>query len=102
MFVHTDFDLPGYEHEATPYRDGLTCYTCDGPIVELPSPRPSFVDLLNETSVTFVRDVGEFWRDLTGPGFEATTPFGEIRAFASYAEAQAFRLAEVRAAWISK
>ena len=64
----------------------------------------SLVDILNESSVTFV-DLDLYWNGGDAPvegwGWEAISPTGECRPFATYAEAQAWRLLEVRtsAAW---
>lgn len=56
----------------------------------------SFIDKLNESSVTFVREMASYGWDLTGPGYEAVSPLGEIQAFTNYSEANAWRLREVK------
>lgn len=59
----------------------------------------SFLELLNESSVTFVTDLGKYWSDpaLKGvSGYEAVSPGGEIRVFSNYADANAWRLAEIK------
>jgi hypothetical protein len=70
----------------------------------------SFVDALNESAVTYVAELAPGWADLEGkylpigwtkqpegPGWEATSPNGEIRAFSTREEAHAWRVSEVRA-----
>lgn len=62
------------------------------------------LDALNDSYVTFVRDIGRYWPSpekslgWSGEGFEALSPTGEIRAFQTYDEAQAWRMAEVEEA----
>jgi hypothetical protein len=56
----------------------------------------SFIDVLNESSVTFVPDLGKFWPHIDGAGFEAMSPTGEIQAFATQREANNWRMIEVR------
>ena len=57
----------------------------------------SFVDILNESAVTYVRDLAAYgWAGPSGPGWEAISPTGEIRAFDDEVRAQAWRLDEVR------
>ena len=64
----------------------------------------SLVDILNESTVTYV-NLDLYWNGAQYPagawGWEAISPTGECRPFATYAEAQAWRLLEVRAsaAW---
>lgn len=58
-----------------------------------------FVDVLNESAVTYVRDVealGWAWAGGQRDGWEAISPSGEIRCYDTYAEAQRWRMAEVR------
>ena len=59
-----------------------------------------YVLLLNLSSVTFIRNLGSMgWRALEGiAGWEAVSPFGEIQAFATQAEAERWRRAQVREA----
>jgi len=77
-----------------------------GYMVELALLRPyqalAFVDALNDTAVTFVRELsGWGWSGVTGPGFEVSLyRTGEIRAFSTYAEAHAWRVAECLA-WVA-
>lgn len=52
------------------------------------------INTLNETAVTFVSDLS--WAGIEGPGYEAISWTGEIRAFTTYREANVWRLAEVR------
>ena len=56
-----------------------------------------YVNLLNESSVTFVRDLGAYgWGALAGmPGFEAISPTGEIQAFTDQKAAESWRRREV-------
>lgn len=58
-----------------------------------------FVDLLNETAVVYVPNLGaRGWGDFDGiAGFEAYSPGGEIQAFATWREAHDWRIAEILA-----
>ena len=60
----------------------------------------SFVDVLNDSTVTYV-NLDAYWHPGEAPvegwGYEAISPTGEVRPFATYAEAHAWRMAEVRA-----
>lgn len=52
-----------------------------------------FINMLNETSVTFLPDLGRYWGpEITGPGYEAISYYGEIAAFRTWQEANAFRM----------
>jgi hypothetical protein len=59
-----------------------------------------FLLILSTTYVVYVRDLGKRgWPRFAGvPGFEAASPFGEIRAFATYRTAHAWRIATVQEA----
>jgi hypothetical protein len=70
----------------------------------------SFLNALNESAVTYVADLAPGWatpaddylpigwtEQPEGPGWEATSPQGEIRAFATREEAHAWRVSEVLA-----
>ena len=61
------------------------------------STTPSYIDILNESSVVFITDLGRTgWNALAGmPGFEAISPTGEIRPFVTRRGAEAWRRAEV-------
>jgi hypothetical protein len=56
----------------------------------------NFIDALGESAVTFILDLSAYGWDITGSGWEAISPSGEIRAFATRDEAHAWRMAEVR------
>lgn len=65
----------------------------------------SFINLLNETSVTFIPDVRKYrWAVINQlvptPGYEAISPFGEIKCFDTYADANKWRLAEIQEAMV--
>lgn len=59
-----------------------------------------FINLLNRTAVVFIPNLGAYgWHNFEDvPGFEAYSPFGEIRAFRTYAEAHAWRVQTIREA----
>ena len=57
----------------------------------------AFVDALNLTAVTPVPDLAAYGWPIEGPGWEAYSPSGEVQAFATQREANAWRLDEVRA-----
>jgi hypothetical protein len=67
-----------------------------------------FINLLNETSVTYISDLSDYWWEdesgapRTGPGFEAISRTGEIRAFDTYLQANDWRLAELRGDGLSQ
>lgn len=59
---------------------------------------PSFIDILNESAVTYVRDLNALgYTSISGPGWEAISPTGEIRVFGTRYEAEKWRMAEVNA-----
>lgn len=58
----------------------------------------AFIDVLNESSVTFIRDLAAYGWDRSGPGYEAVSPLGEIQAFTNYPDAQTWRRREVQIA----
>ena len=59
----------------------------------------TFLDLLSETSVTYIPDVTKYgWHYIPGSqidGFEAQSPFGEIKCFNTFKEANAWRVAQI-------
>lgn len=69
----------------------------------------TFLNVLNDTAVVFIRDLSDYnWEARDGEivataatespafsGWEAYSPFGEIRAFATREEAHAWRVTEV-------
>lgn len=58
----------------------------------------SFVDILNLSTVTYIRDLGMYHPNGDGgPGWEVTTPVGEIFVFTDEKEARDWRMTEVRA-----
>lgn len=57
-----------------------------------------FIEILNESTVTYVRDLFPYW-EITGPGFEAMSPFGEIKAFLTYHAANKWRMEQVKEAY---
>lgn len=58
-----------------------------------------FINLLNETSVTYIRDIGKYgWLTIEGEptdAYEAISWTGEIRVFTTYARANEWRVREV-------
>ncbi len=70
-----------------------------------PTPHADFIDLLGQSSVTYIRDLREYgWNGgprrgfAAEPGWEAISPTGEIRSSTTWTEAQAWRVAECRQA----
>ena len=61
----------------------------------------TFIEILNDSAVTYVRDLAQYGWDVPAstPGWEAISPAGEIKHFATRAEAEAWRQAEVREAF---
>jgi hypothetical protein len=62
--------------------------------------KATFLSLLQETSITFIPDVAKYgWsvRDesVPTPGFEAISPYGEIKCFDTYDDARTWRNAEI-------
>ena len=57
----------------------------------------SFLNTLNETTVTFILDASKYGWNASGSGFEAISWTGEVQFFATFESANAWRLAECRA-----
>lgn len=62
----------------------------------------TFINALNMSAVTFISDVRAYgWavadQNTPRPGYEVYSPFGEVKCFDTYAEANAWRIREVRA-----
>lgn len=57
---------------------------------------PDYLTVLAECPVTYLRDLSLWGWDMTGPGWEAISPFGEIRAFYDSIEAVTWRNIQVR------
>jgi len=62
----------------------------------------AFVDVLNESSVVFVADLAKYWDEFEGPGWEAISPDGEIKAFETEHDAQVWRGAECRRSYTTR
>lgn len=61
----------------------------------------SYIDVLNDSAVTFIPDLSKYGWDyegITGPGWEVYSPMGEVKAFRTKGEAEAWRLAQVKEA----
>jgi hypothetical protein len=56
----------------------------------------TFINMLNETSVTFIADLSIWWTDKTGSGFETCAYTGEVQVFDTYAKANQFRLDSIK------
>lgn len=65
-------------------------------IVMPPTPHADFIDLLGQSSVTYIKP-GRYNMP-EGHCWEAISPGGEIRSFATWTEAHAWRVAECRQA----
>ena len=61
----------------------------------------TFIEILNDSTVTYVRDLARYGWEVPAstPGWEACSPAGEFKHFATKAEAEAWRRAEVREAF---
>lgn len=56
----------------------------------------AFLAALNDSTVTYIRDMAAYgWED-GGEGWEAISPYGEIRSFHSRDAANEWRMHEVR------
>lgn len=61
----------------------------------------NFILALNESTVTYIRDIAALGYAVTTEGvtesaWEAISPYGEIKCFFTYAHANAWRMEEVR------
>ena len=52
----------------------------------------AFIAALNESPITFVTGLSLDWDGVEGDGYEAYSIYGEVRAFATWADANAWRL----------
>jgi hypothetical protein len=85
-------------HAATPVTPNGVGYSFDvydlG--VAIPTLGLAFVDALNLSAIAPVADLSEWGWALDGPGWEAYSPTGEVRAFRTHDAAHAWRIAAVR------
>jgi hypothetical protein len=86
----TDFERGGYEDD-NGQRGHFICDSQTGQRID----DLRFVNVLNETYVTWVSELADYgWEGRSGEGWEAVSWTGEIRAFITREDAQAWRVSE--------